>query len=164
MESTAQVWRRWKRGLVLIAAIYTFGLVSTFGWLLYKNAVHRRWYEHVNCCILRLAPKRPPDVPAGQWAHCILWTWNLHANYGGATYFPEEQREPFVADFERHLMEPVTLATIDAIWDDYATRAPKAQNYMHFRPTTSEMLVHAGRTQDSLDTWLEQLKECEKGR
>ncbi len=169
METRAQVWRRWKRGLTFIAALYALGLASTFGWVLYKTSAHRRWHDQVEYCILRLAPMRPLDVTPEQWSCCLHWTWNLHANYGWMGYFPDDEREPFLADFERHLKEPVSLATIDAIWDDYGRHAPKALAYMHYRPTTPPMLPDAaGKSQyqgyDSLDSWIEKLKKREQGR
>jgi len=140
METKAQVWRRWQRGLFVIAGIYVTSVALAFGWLFYKGSVHRRWHDHVNALILELGPKRPAVVTPEQWAHCLQWTWNLHANYGWQSYFPGDQREPFVRDFERHLTEPVNLDTIDQIWDDYARHAPQSNRYMHFRPTTPEML------------------------
>jgi hypothetical protein len=93
--------------------------------------------------ILQLAAKRPADVTPEQWAHCLQWTWNLHANYGWESYFPEQEREPFAREFERLLDGPVSLGTIDKIWDSYARHAPRANAYMHYRPTTPEMLQQA---------------------
>jgi hypothetical protein len=143
METRVQVWRRWKRGLLLIAVIYAAWVGYAFGWLFYKSAVHRRWQEHVKVLILQLAPKRPADVTPEQWAHCLQWTWNLHANYGGQSYFPEAEREPFALEFERLVEGPVRLDTIDKIWDSYVRHAPRAKPYMHFRPTTGEMFKQA---------------------
>src|SRR5437899_2994506 len=96
IETRAEVFRRWKRTLLVIATIYVLGVGGAFGWVVYKATVHNRWRRHVEQLILRLAPKRPTDVTPEQWAQCIHWTWNLHGNYGALGYFPEDQREPFV--------------------------------------------------------------------
>jgi hypothetical protein len=163
METRAQVIRRWKRGLLLIAALFVLGFAGAIGWFIHKVEVHRRWYHRVEYLILQLAPKRPADVTPEQWAMCLLHTWNLHTNYGGLEYFPEEAREPFAAEFERHLQEPVTLKTIDQIWDDYTRFAPRSKGYMRYLPTTPSMLEEAEILVQNggdylLDEWLNRLE------
>src|SRR5205809_765970 len=113
MESKSHVYRRWKRTILFIACMSATGAVLAFGWLVYISQVQRQWHEHVELLILRLTPRRPADLTEAQWAHCIFWTWNLHANYGHWSYFPMDQRDAFVTDFERHLSETVTVNTID---------------------------------------------------
>ena len=86
----------------------------------------------------------------------------------GSLVAREDQRDEFIADFERHLREPVTLGTIDAIWDDYIRHNPKAAPYARYRPTTPEMLAEAdyqAQTQgpDWLGWWVKELERREKG-
>jgi hypothetical protein len=168
METRAQVFRRWKRGLLLIAGIYVVGLGGAFGWVIYKATVHKNWYHRVDHLILQLAPKHPADVTPEQWAMCLHHTWNLHTNYGGLGYFPEEAREPFAAEFERHLKEPVSLTTIDQIWNDYTRFCPRSKGYMRYLPTTPAMLGEAEIQvrqlgADSLDAWVQRLGRYERG-
>ncbi len=167
METTDQVWRRWRKGLLVIAGIYGIGFAGAVGWVCYKQHVHSRWYRHVEYLILRLAPNRPAEVTPDQWAQCLQNTWNLHANYGAMQNLSEEECRAFVVDFERHLEGPISLHTIDAIWDDYGRHVPRARGYEHYRPTPPAMLERAAeeaKTQpaDWLGWWIQRLKERER--
>ncbi|MBI3860961.1 MAG: hypothetical protein HY290_03610 [Planctomycetia bacterium] len=161
METKANVYRRWFKTVLIIVGMSVGSYAATFSWLMYKAHVHRRWHEHVQILILRLAPQRPDDVTPEAWALCVFWTLNLHGNYGGPSYFPEEQREPFVREVESMLREPVTLGTVDKVWDAYVRHAPRAQSYLQFRPTDPQMAktYSAGESLDSLVIMLKDL-EC----
>jgi len=167
METPAQFRRRWGRGLLIIAGIYGIGFAGALGWSFYKVHTHSKWYHHVEYLILRLAPHRPADVTPEQWSCCLHWTWNLHANHGAMSYFPEDQRDAFTADFERHLDGPTGLDTIDAIWDDYGRYAPRALGYMQYRPTKPPMLPDAAgqaryQGYEPLDWWIKELEKRER--
>ena len=162
MESKASVYRRWRRTFVIIACIWAVGLLSA-GRRSYKAYVHSRWRRHVELLILRLAPKRPADVTSEDWAHCLIWTWNLHANYGYFGCIADDQREPLVREFERLLDEPVTLNSIDQIWDEYIRRNPRANAYLRFRPMIPKMLQPYSTT-ESLDSWVKKWEERERER
>jgi len=165
METRAQSFRRWKRTLALIAVIWALGLGGILGWFHYQRSVHMRWYRKVEFLILQLTPKRPAEVTDAQWAQCLLHTWNLHTNFGPPGYFADGERYAFAAEFERRLQGDVGLATVDWIWDEYARNA-RARSYMHYRPTTSEMLEVADdlnkyQQPESLDSWIRRLHERE---
>lgn len=142
------------------------GFAGVFGWASNRAAAHARWYRRVELQILKLAPRCPTEVTPAQWAQCLLHTWNLHCNFGHWSYFPHDQREPFIAEFEERLNGPVNLGTIDWIWDDYSRRVPRAASYLRYRPTTLQMLEDAELVPgaDSLDRWLEELKVREQER
>lgn len=167
MESKAQVVRGWKKVAVAIALVCAIGIAGLFVTLIYRHAVHRAWYDHVQLLILKLAPRCPPDVTPARWANCLGNTWNLHVNYGGPSFFDSRLREPFVIEFERRLEGPVGLDTIDWIWDEYARCVPPAKGYgSRFRPTTPESLQLADEIDSgqpganmSLDDWLRMLRE-----
>src|SRR5262249_44294647 len=132
METGSDAIRR------LLIAIVIVGVVaggSTLGWEFYELRSHANWRYRIEAFILKLAPRQPPNVTRAQWVSCVAWTRNLHSNWGGWSLFPDDQREAFEAEFERHLAGPVTLETINLIWDDYARFNPKARGYMQYRPT-----------------------------
>lgn len=167
METRAQVIRRWRRTLLLIACIWGIGLAAGAGWLYHKIEDHRHWYREVEHQILRLAAKKPDGVTAEQWAACITWMWNLHSNYGWESDFPEERREPFLREFTQHVDGPGSFDTVDWFWDEYIRCAPRAGTYPQWRPDTAEMRkddkVHPELTIEPLDFWLTKLKRREEG-
>jgi hypothetical protein len=169
MESTANVYRRWTRTILLIVCISGISTVLAFCWMVYKSRLHMNRVRHVELLIMRLAKKRPSDVNEAQWANCLFWTWQLHTNYAHSSYFPTKEYDPFIAEFERHLNGPVTIKTIDAIWDDYMRHAPSARRYDRFRPTTAaaleavEELKKQPYTEYSLDMWIDRLDRRERG-
>jgi len=161
METSAQVWRRWKRALGAIAALYVLVLVVVFGWYVHRQSVHMRWYRRIEYLILSLAPKRPANVTPQQWAQCLTHTWNLHVNFGPSGYFAESERERFAAEFDDRLEGTVSLDTIDWVWDEFARHAPGSRSYMRYRPTTTEMLEGASElpNEEPLDWWIEQFQQ-----
>jgi len=161
MEPTSEVWRRWIRNLGIIALLYVVGTAIAFFWAVHQAHVHRHWEQQVEILILQFARKRPPEVPPETWAKCLQWTLMLHGEYGGLSYFPSAAREPLIHDLERHLAEPVTLQTIDAIWDDYVRHAPRANSYLRFRPTTPEM-QEGYSTDETIESLLRRLEELER--
>src|SRR5687768_9832635 len=92
-----------------------------------------------------LADKRPPDVPPGQWEFMVGNTMNLHLNCGlSPANVDREQMWPFLEELERRLQGPVTVATIDWIWDEYARITRGGRGYgERYRPTRSPDLQYA---------------------
>lgn len=161
MESTAEVYRRWRRTLGIIICICVAGTAITFAWAVYQTHVHRQWGQRVEILILRFARQRPADIAPETWTKCVYWTLKLHGEYGGMSYFPSDSREPLTRDLERHLAEPVTLQTIDAIWDDYVRHAPKARPYLRFRPTTPQ-IQDGYSTDESIESLIRRLEGLER--
>jgi hypothetical protein len=141
-------------------------MAAGVGWFVYESAAQRRWYRQVEYQILRLAPKPPADATPEQWAVCVTWVWNLHSNYGQASYFPEEKRAPFLRELQQRVDGPVTFDTIDWFWDEYARCATPAANYSHFRPNTAEMRedggIHPALSAEPLEFWIAELRRREQ--
>jgi hypothetical protein len=116
-------------------------------WLLVlePGREHRCWYDRVRADLYSLAKKRPADVPPGEWEFLVGWTINLHANCGASRSWVDRDRMwPFLEELERRLQGPVTAATIDWIWDEYARITESGRVYgERFRPTRSPDLKTA---------------------
>jgi hypothetical protein len=161
VESTAEVYRRWKRTLGLTVCISAVGTAVSFAWLVYRAEVHRHWERRVQVLILRLARKRPADVTPEYWTKCVVWTLQLHGQYGNLSYFPSAGRQPLIRDLERRLAEPVTVHTIDDVWDDYVRHAPKARPYLIYRPTANQ-IQNGYSTDESIESLIRRLEVLER--
>jgi hypothetical protein len=156
---------RWRSTVrLLLAGVAVVGLVAlTYYLVFYPFAVHHRWYRAFEYRILSLAERRPNDVDSKQWAACLHWTWNLHANCGAATYFDPRARDLLLEEFDRRLQKEVSLSTIDWIWDQYVLHSRGGRRYSdHYRPTTAERLNEASLDrygEYKLDGWLELLRQ-----
>lgn len=134
---------KWRWLLVIAGAVVALLLP---GWLtlIEPIRVHRDWNRRIEADIRHLACKRPPDVPKGQWEFMVGWTWQMHGNCGVVYQWVEPNwRDGFAAELERRLAEPMTVADIDWIWDEYAAHTKYGQSYGRYRPTRSEDLMHA---------------------
>jgi hypothetical protein len=122
---------------------------------------HDQWCRDIEDHIVMLADKRPEGVTAGQWAHCLSWTSQLHGNCGGYAYFDHSNRTEFLAEFDRRLAGPVDLGTIDWIWDEYVAHSTCGRDYArNHRPTDPERLRDASADNlgdDHLREWLDRL-------
>ena len=95
--------------------------------------------------ITRLAFHCPSDLTDDQWAYCILWTWNLHGNYGVVPDFiPTADLQRIVEQFEAKIDAGPSLATIDWLWDEYYRSVPGAHEYERYRPTSPANQLEAG--------------------
>jgi hypothetical protein len=155
------VWR-------VIAPATVVGLLAVAYWfVIHPPLAHQRWYRAVERRILSLAERRPADVDAKQWAACLHWTWNLHGNYGGFTYFDVTARDPFLAEFDRRLRGKIDLSIIDWIWDQYALHTSGGSHYSDLdRPTTAERLREASFNrygENNLNEWIEWLRRRRAG-
>ena len=133
----------WK---ALVAVCVLSGAAVAFLFIALKPIhEHRRWYDRVSVDLFSLADKRPPDVPPGQWEFMVSWTINLHGNCGSShTSVDPDQMWPFQEELERRLEGPVTVATIDWIWDEYVRITKVGRRYEErYRPTHSPDLQNA---------------------
>ena len=150
-------------GVAIVAGL----LGIAYCLMLYPFVVHQRWRRAVEYRILCLAERRPENVDQKQWAACLHWTWNLHANYGAVSYFEAQSRETFLAEFDQRFNGQVDLSTIDWIWDQYALHTNGGRSYSdHYRPTTADRLKQATVDQygeNNLDGWIELLKRRRVG-
>lgn len=86
---------------------------------------------------MRLSLSCPNELSDDQWVYCIVWTWNLHSNYGLLPgYIPTSDLQRIVEEFESKINAGPNLTTIDWFWDEYFLAAPLAHNYEHWRPTS----------------------------
>lgn len=99
---------------------------------------HRIWSNRVRADLKSLIEKQPDDVSPAEWEFMVGWTLNLHANCGTVHQFMvnRDDRDPFLAEFKNRLQGPVSLDTIDWIWDEYARITKGGQSYSDkYRPT-----------------------------
>jgi hypothetical protein len=136
--------------------------VLLFLILIWKEQVHRRWYNAVEDRIVRLADKRPDGVTPEQWAACLHWTWQLHTNWGPSYGFRASARDGFLAEFDRRLDGKVDLGTIDWIWDQYCLNSTGGAGYSkRYRPTTPVRMKIAAKNafkENNLNDWLQMLE------
>lgn len=127
--------------LVVVAIVLVLaGLDSIFAR---PGRVHRLWYARVQADLESLQHRRPPEVNRQQWGYVVGWTLNAHANCCSAPVFVDPAlTDGFAADLERTLRGPVSLATIDRIWDKILTIS-RIKSYGQFRPTSPEKLEEA---------------------
>jgi hypothetical protein len=125
---------------LIVAGILLVGGAFAF-WLLLLEPIHShdQWFRRVRAHIVALADKRPLEVSPGQWEFAVGWTINLHANCGAAhTWVNRVEAGPFAEELERRSQGPVSLATIDWIWDEYVRMTEGGQSYSDkYRPTRS---------------------------
>jgi hypothetical protein len=133
------------RNKLSTAAVVLLSIACAACWfgVFWPHLRHGRWYREIECLIVELAPRRPRDVTPRQWAYCLHHTWNLHTNYGNAVYWDACRAQEFKAEFRDRLRGEVRLDTIDWFWDAYVSAAPRAGNYLRYRPTHPEHLKEA---------------------
>ena len=133
------------RRLMLVVAL--FGLVCfAFDQVIIKpRRDQMHWHRRIRADYQLLAGSRPGDVGRGQWEFLVCWTRNLHGNWG--TYYgirDIRRAEAFADALEDRLRHPVSMATIDWIWDEYQIFAPGSRRYdTTYRPTRSPDLATA---------------------
>lgn len=118
-------------GLGFVVVVFAIWAIPT----LYQNYRHLRVDKRMQSEILRLSEFRPAKLTDDQWAYCILWTWNLHSNYGFSDISTSDLLR-LTDEFQRKVDSGPDLATIDWLWDEYLKAVPRAKNYDHFRPTS----------------------------
>ncbi len=128
--------------LALAACVIAGGVVD---WVRVVEPVrrHSAFCRAVKAELRTLVHKRPPGITRKQWHHIVAWTWNAHANTLVATpLIPPAEMNRFLAELRERLAGPVTLATIDWIWDAFVRLAPGwGPNYSQkWRPTSPEKL------------------------
>jgi hypothetical protein len=133
--------RKW----LVTVAVLTVAASAFWFFALRPIQEHRWWHEWARAGIYALADKRPADVPPGRWEFMVGWTLNLHSNCGTwHTWVDREQMWPYLDELERRLHEPVSVATIDWIWDEYARITKGGRGYgERYRPTHSSDLEFA---------------------
>lgn len=90
--------------------------------------------------------RRPAEVPPGQWEFLVGWTLNLHANCGTfrTAISDRDHARRFAEALVERLRQPVDVATIDWIWDEYESFTSGGRSYSEkYRPTRSPDLKHA---------------------
>lgn len=134
------------RRMILAVAItgVVLGLLAWFERAAIKPIRdHHHWSQRVRADYDRLARIRPPGATRGQWEFLVGWTENLHGNYGGYYAIRDPARAARFADeLEDRLRRPVSVATIDWIWDEYMGFS-RGRTYDRYRPTRSPDLLTA---------------------
>lgn len=108
-------------------------------WLIAPSTRHQAVSDKMEIAILSLATKRPRELTADQWAHCVTWTWNLHCNFGQLPYeIPTNDLDQIASGLQERVEQGPDLATIDWVWDQYMESCPSARNCEHWRPTAPD--------------------------
>ncbi len=126
------------RRLILRAGLFVAisTLAASGGIYAWALQSHRAWYRDVENRIVMLADRCPPGISHAQWAYCLHWTWNLHANYGTIGDWNPDDRVSFLNEFDQRLNSDVDLNSIAWIWDEYSQQSPGARHYDEvYRPT-----------------------------
>ncbi len=145
---------------IAVVALGTFVGLSFWTFVL-RHEQHDEWYRKIEDHIVMLADKRPEGVSTSQWAYCLSWTWQLHSNCGGYSYFDHSERAGLLAEFDRRLRGMVDLGTIDWIWDEYVEHSTCGRVYSrNHRPTDPDQFpdFSLGKPgDDDLREWLDRL-------
>ena len=121
---------------IVIPLLIGAGVIIAF-WVLVLEPIQARqqWSNRITAALWTLPAKRPSDVPPGQWEFMVGWTMNLHSNW---TWVDPNEMWPFLEEFERRLERPLSAATIDWLWDEYARITNGGKTYSdRYRPTRS---------------------------
>lgn len=129
------IGRHFIRAFVLIVAV---GIVALFSVGVYRSIRHRQAREEMATAITRLAMHQPPGIAKEQWAFCIHWTWNLHANFGAMFYAPTGGLQRLARQLNSRIDSGPDLSTIDWVWDQYIEMYPPSAAYEKWRPTSPQ--------------------------
>ena len=130
-------WSEFRIVLWMSAVMGVF-LVAWGLWFVYGHMRHYRADRRMEEAILKLSLNVPPEFTDGQWAYCILRTWNLHSNYAHVSYTPTAAIERMSAELLVRIDAGANRNTIDWFWDEYMQASPSARNYRRFHPTIPE--------------------------
>lgn len=113
-------------------------------WLRFVEPIrrHGEFCRHVRHDLESLATKRPSGVTQKQWEHVVAWTLNAHGNcLTFHTEIPQNEMDRFKTELKQRLAGPVSLQTVDWIWDEIVRLTPNGQQYStNWRPTLPERL------------------------
>ena len=125
-------WKVWVALFVLVGAVAAVWFLEVGPGL-----EHASWQQRVRRDMWSLRMKRPVEVPQDQWECLVDWTLNLHANCATVrSWVDPDAMWPFVEELEKRLDGPVTIGTIDWIWDEYARFCARGRQYVeNYRPT-----------------------------
>src|SRR5262245_12315162 len=131
-----------RQGWLLVTILTLVGGIAVWLFLLEPIQRHGKFSSNVRADLESLAKNRPPNVSRKQWENIVGWSLNAHANCFG--YWHELSRDEmnrFQAELKQRLARPVTLETIDWIWDEFVPLSHVAQWYSdQYRPTRPERL------------------------
>lgn len=128
------------RQTLLLVALLALPM-AFYGRIVKPFQDHRAWYDRVQADLETLANKRPLDLSRDEWSFIVASTLNAHGNRGSHPSFlaNKEMAESFADELELKLQGPVTIQTIDWIWDAYM-QFTNLKSYNQYRPTTPENL------------------------
>jgi hypothetical protein len=146
--------------LMRAAPLFLAAFLGFAYWrFVHSHEQHEQWSRDIQDHIVMLADKCPDGLSAGQWAHCLSWTWQLHANCGSYDFFDHRERARFLAEFDGRLKGTVDLGTIDWIWDQYVAHSQCGRAYsQNHRPTNPDRLREISADtpgNDQLQEWLD---------
>jgi len=148
--------------LAVLTVVLVFVAMLIFEFVRVQR--HRCAAERMSTTILSLSEQRPPEVTADQWAFCLFWAWNLHANYGmHPSYVPTDDLVEIEKVLRRKIDSGVDLELFDWLWDEYIRAYPRAANYNQWRPTAEhnreqfESGAHGG---NPLSYWQKEYREA----
>ena len=141
------------RRRTLVIATVCVATVGAAFWLGFYRPLKRNqeFNRVVRAELLTLAQKpRPEGLTAKQWHNIVGWTiqgyWNTlpWQNQPPLAWrgIPSAEMDRFEAELKHRLADPVDLATIDWIWDEFERLAPDygPKYSRNHRPTSPEKL------------------------
>ena len=134
-------------GWIVLAAVLVLAAGALTFWFFVVAPMqdHREWQRRARADLESLFTKRPAEVPPGEWEYLVGWTCNLHGNCGTHySWVARDEMWPFLNELERRLKGPLSVATIDWIWDEYARITKGGRSYGDkYRPTQDPDLEFA---------------------
>jgi hypothetical protein len=117
---------------VWISALIVAASVMVALW--YRQATEpSREAAKLHALILSLAVRRPNNLTSKQWESAIAWTNNLHSNSLPFEFTDGPAIRSLRLQLEAKLESPVTIETINWIWDQYAELCPLGARYQPWR-------------------------------
>ena len=142
--------RRFWLIMLILAAV---GVGFWLGWLEPRKR-HQEFCQSVRAELSTLPKKRPPGLTRRQWNNVVGWTIQGHSNSLVANWWiPRAEMDRFLTELRERLRGPVTLSTIDWIWNEFERLAPDyGPTYSrNRRPTSPEKLREF---EENGGTWL----------
>lgn len=125
----------WFAALVLVVAC----VVPAALWVS-RQLQHFRDRQAGRELVVQLQQRRPADVDPETWEWATNWAITAYCNVCfSQEHVSEEEQRRFNADMAERLQGPVSLATVDWVWERLGQKGPHGQRYRErFEPQYRE--------------------------
>lgn len=137
MRAFLKYWRR-EVGCVSLVMSVVAGSLSWF----HQLREPFRESDQILSLIRSLESRHPADATPGKWKCAVGWTCTLHANSLDAYQADVTSIRQFREELATKLEGPVSMETIDWIWNSYAGLCPGGANYQRYRPVMIDEIAN----------------------